>query len=187
MKIFLLDNFDSFTYNLVDYLHRCGAEVVVKRNNEDCGDLSGYDGIVLSPGPSIPENSGNLNQVISDYFGKVPMLGVCLGFQAIGQFLGAKLCRLEHPVHGKKSEISCVAHPMYLRIPERHFVARYHSLYLKNLPECLELTAETRDKIPMAFAHKELPVWGVQYHPEAVLSEYGLIFIKNWLKSLNNS
>ncbi|MBI1221595.1 MAG: aminodeoxychorismate/anthranilate synthase component II [Bacteroidetes bacterium] len=185
MKIFLLDNFDSFTYNLVDYLLREGAEVEVKRNNEHIPDLSGFDGIVLSPGPSRPESSGNLLPLIEAYHNQLPILGICLGFQAIGEFFGARLIRLPEPVHGKSSEIVCSRHPMYSGIPERHQVARYHSLCLENLPEELELTSETRTKIPMGIAHREWPIWAVQYHPEAVLSEYGLVFIRNWINSLN--
>lgn len=190
MKILLIDNYDSFTYNLADYISRCGVEVVILRNNvfniEEI-KLSDFDGVVLSPGPSIPENAGLLMPFIQRFATDIPILGVCLGFQALGIHFGARLVRGEVPVHGKSSEIVCLAHMMYQDIPSRHQVARYHSLCLTDLPNCLLITAQTREGIPMAFAHQSLPIWGVQYHPEAVLSEFGLHFIRNWVEMLKLS
>lgn len=189
MKILLLDNYDSFTYNLADYLFRTGVEVHVVRNDQfsfSTLDISPYSGVLLSPGPSTPENAGLLMPFIEKFAGQLPILGVCLGFQALGIFYGARLVRGREPVHGKSSEIHCDEHTMYIGIPLRHHVGRYHSLCLENIPDCLLLTARTADGVPMAFAHKSLPVWGVQYHPEAIYTEFGLQFIRNWVNSLKS-
>lgn len=145
------------------------------------------DGVVLSPGPSSPENAGLLMPFIERYAEQLPILGVCLGFQALGIHFGAKLIQSSVPVHGKSSEINCSEHRMYEGIPSRHRVGRYHSLRLEQLPEELKLTATTQDDIPMAFAHEKLAIWAVQYHPEAVLSEFGLPFIRNWIKLVKES
>lgn len=185
MKILLIDNYDSFTYNLVDYLGRLGAELEVVRNDEF--DLAGlelgrYQGVVISPGPSTPPNAGLLMPFIDAHIERIPILGVCLGFQAIGLHFGADLIESPVPFHGKRTEIICAAHPMYKGIPATHKVGRYHSLCLRNLPDILEVTAQTLDGLVMSFSHRALPVWGVQYHPESILTEHGLIFLNNWLQ-----
>jgi len=190
LKILLIDNYDSFTFNLADYLARAGAELLILRNDAfemDDPRFSDTDAVVLSPGPSKPKNAGQLMPFIEHFVGQKPMLGVCLGFQALGIHFGAQLVPSDIPVHGKSSEIDCTAHPMYAGIPRRHRVGRYHSLRLTSLPETLQITAQTKDEIPMAFAHKHFPIWAVQYHPEAVLSEFGLPFIRNWMNLVKES
>lgn len=187
MKILLIDNYDSFTYNLADYLARAGAELLILRN--DAFELNdsrfpNLDGVVLSPGPSTPENAGLLMPFIKQFENQLPMLGVCLGFQALGIHFGAELVKSGVPVHGKSSEIVCQPHAMYESIPQRHRVGRYHSLRLENIPDVLSVISETSDGIPMAFAHRTKPIWAVQYHPEAVLTEYGMPFIRNWMQSV---
>lgn len=187
MKILLLDNYDSFTYNLADYLSRSGTEVEIVRNDAfsvETMDIRSFSGVVISPGPSTPEKAGMLMPFLKKFSDEIPILGVCLGFQAIGVHFGARLIRGKEPVHGKSSEISCIQHPMYAHIPLRHRVGRYHSLCLEAIPHSLTLTATTADGVPMAFAHKSLPIWAVQYHPEAVYTEFGLQFIRNWVNSL---
>lgn len=189
MKILLLDNYDSFTYNLADYLIRSGVEVEVIRNDQfslETLELTPFSGVLISPGPSTPENAGLLMPFLEKFAERIPVLGVCLGFQALGIYYGARLIRGREPVHGKSSEITCIQHPMYANIPLRHRVGRYHSLCLENIPDCMVLTANTADGVPMAFAHKSLPIWGVQYHPEAVYTEFGLRFIQNWVNSLKS-
>ncbi|HCS19777.1 MAG TPA: aminodeoxychorismate/anthranilate synthase component II [Bacteroidetes bacterium] len=185
----LLDNYDSFTYNLADYLFRSGAEVDVLRNDQfslEALQIERFAGVMISPGPSTPENAGLLMPFLEKYADQIPVLGVCLGFQALGILYGASLTAGREPVHGKSSEINCITHAMYEGIPLRHRVGRYHSLCLDNMPDCLELTASTADAVPMAFAHRSLPIWGVQYHPEAVYTEFGLRFIQNWVNSLKS-
>lgn len=190
MKILLIDNYDSFTYNLADYLARAGAELLILRNDafelED-PRFKNMDGVVLSPGPSTPENAGMLMPFIQQFESQLPMLGVCLGFQALGIHFGAKLSKAQVPVHGKSSEIVCEPHAMYADIPQRHRVGRYHSLRLVDIPEELKVISETHDGIPMAFAHQKKPIWAVQYHPEAVLTEYGMPFIRNWMQTVKES
>jgi anthranilate synthase component 2 len=182
--LLLLDNYDSFTYNLKDYLEQLGAHVLVVRNDErTIAELNKLpiQGIVISPGPGKPEHSGVLMELISYYHTRIPMLGICLGHQAIGQFFGAKLDKAKEPVHGKTSKIIVSDHPMFHNMPTTFKVCRYHSLLLKTpLPEPLDVTAHTEDGTIMAMAHKTLPIWGVQYHPEAILTENGLQLLRNW-------
>jgi anthranilate synthase/aminodeoxychorismate synthase-like glutamine amidotransferase len=183
--ILLYDNYDSFTYNLYDYLQQNGADCMVIRNDErsveDIEQLN-ISGIVLSPGPCRPADSGNMMQVIEKFHHKVPLLGICLGHQAIGEFFGAKLVKADQPMHGKTSLISHTGHAMFADIPEQFEVMRYHSLVLKNIPVPLQITAQSSDQEVMALAHRELPVWGMQFHPESILTEFGLILINNWLE-----
>lgn len=185
VNILLFDNYDSFTYNLADYLSMAGASLQVIRNDdytaEQLSQLS-FDAAVLSPGPSTPLNAGQLMPFIETWCKDKPMLGVCLGFQALGMHFGAELTHSKLPVHGKTSTIRCTAHAMYEGIPVSHKVCRYHSLQLADLPGSLELTAVTGDGLPMAFSHREFPIWAVQYHPEAILTEYGHEYIRNWMK-----
>jgi len=190
LKILLLDNYDSFTFTLADYLARAGAALLILRNDafslEDSRLLE-MDGIVLSPGPSKPENAGLLMPFVERFAEQKPILGVCLGFQALGIHFGAALELAAVPVHGKSSEITCESHSMYKGIPSRHRVGRYHSLRLSTIPDTLQITAQTQDGIPMAFAHRKHSIWAVQYHPEAVLTEFGLPFIRNWMNLVKES
>lgn len=190
LKILLIDNYDSFTFNLADYLARAGAELLILRNDAfelDDPRFLEMDAAVLSPGPSVPDKAGLLMPFVQRFSEKLPILGVCLGFQALGIHFGAKLEQSAVPVHGKSSEISCLEHPMYAGIPNRHRVGRYHSLRLSSMPDSLQITAQTKDEIPMAFAHHKLAIWAVQYHPEAVLTEFGLPFIRNWMNMVKES
>ncbi len=184
--LLLIDNYDSFTYNLLHYLGELGAEVVVKRNDalgaEEAMAL-GPDGLVFSPGPCDPDKAGICLELIGKAAGRLPMLGVCLGHQAIGQAFGGKVVRGPAPMHGKLSDTFHSGHGMFEGIPSPFRATRYHSLILErdSLPDCLEITAETGDGIIMGLAHRELPVYGVQFHPESIASEHGHQVLKNFL------
>jgi anthranilate synthase/aminodeoxychorismate synthase-like glutamine amidotransferase len=189
----MLDNYDSFTYNLVDYLQSLGAEIQVIRNDElSLSELSKtpWKGIVLSPGPGKPAESGILMEVIAHYSGKIPILGICLGHQAIGQYYGAQLYPSIFPMHGKVSQIQHKGHPMFSHCPKQFSVCRYHSLAIGSLENTeLEETAWCIDplngRVCMALVHKSLPLWSVQYHPEAILTEHGKTLLNNWLNVFN--
>jgi anthranilate synthase/aminodeoxychorismate synthase-like glutamine amidotransferase len=186
VHILLLDNFDSFTYNLLDYLQQAGVTVDVRRNNVLIEELEKqhFDGIVLSPGPGAPSQAGCMMHVIAQYHQRVPMLGVCLGHQAIGQFFGASVVRAARPMHGKVSEIRCVVDdPLFTDLPRQLTVTRYHSLTLNDLPPVLLPLAYTNDEHNelMALRHRTLPLYGVQFHPEALLTTEGLALLRNWV------
>ena len=184
--ILIIDNYDSFTYNLVHYLGELGAEVVVKRNDALGADEAmalGTDGLVFSPGPCDPDKAGICLELIGKAAGRLPMLGVCLGHQAIGQAFGAKVVRGPAPMHGKLSDTFHHNHDMFEGIPSPFRATRYHSLILErdSLPDCLEITAETEDGVVMGLAHRELPVYGVQFHPESFLTLEGPRLLANFL------
>ncbi|RYY18721.1 MAG: aminodeoxychorismate/anthranilate synthase component II [Cytophagaceae bacterium] len=191
--LLLLDNFDSFTYTLADYLHQLGAEVLVRRNDVPLAELRALNdvqGIVLSPGPGAPAAAGNLLAVIEAYHQHLPMLGVCLGQQALGEFFGARLRRAARPMHGKVSEIELLGEDPWLAgQPRRQPVTRYHSLALETstLPPALRPLAVTADadRELMALRHASLPLYGVQFHPEALLTTYGLAWLRNWMRCCN--
>ncbi len=181
--ILLLDNFDSFTYNLVDYFAQLGVDCDVKRNDTSLQDIISkeYQAIVLSPGPETPAKAGIMMEVLDHYIGLVPILGICLGHQAIGEYFGANLVKSQKPMHGKVSGIYCEEHQMYKRVPKQHKVVRYNSLLIENIKEPLRVIAKTSTNEVMAIAHNSLPIWGLQYHPEAALSEYGIQTLQNWV------
>ncbi|MBO0947101.1 anthranilate synthase component II [Fibrella forsythiae] len=189
MRLLLLDNFDSFTYTLVDYLQQAGADCVVRRNNVLLETLIGdaYDAVVLSPGPGTPTEAGCLMDVVHHYHNRLPMLGVCLGQQAIGQYFGASLVRSAKPMHGKVSTIQVDTNDaLFQGVASQIRVTRYHSLTLTNLPAELLVTAVSNEdgvNEIMAIRHREYPVWGVQFHPEAVLTESGLSMLRNFIQS----
>lgn len=185
--VLLLDNFDSFTYNLADYLQQLDVECMVLNNKSTLASIQKLPlrGIVLSPGPETPEKAGCMPEVLSSFYNKLPILGVCLGHQAIGQFFGAQLLRAIKPMHGKISEIKCAEDYLFYGLPEKLKVVRYHSLVLQNLPACLSPIATTSEGELMAIKHNSLPIRGLQFHPEAILTESGLAMLKNWL-SFNN-
>jgi len=185
--ILVIDNFDSFTYNLVDYLNQLDLEVAVVRNNESLKNIlhSKFDGILLSPGPGVPKNAGNLLCIIEYYYRKLPILGICLGHQAIGEFFGSKIVKAQKPMHGKISKIYHTNDPLFKNIPTELNVVRYHSLVCNNLPVDLEMLARTHDGEIMALKHRILPIYGLQFHPEAVLTQYGLEILRNW-KNINS-
>ncbi|UOR04379.1 aminodeoxychorismate/anthranilate synthase component II [Hymenobacter aerilatus] len=188
MRLLLLDNFDSFTYTLRDYLCQAGAEVQVVRNDVPLAAIRqlDFEGIVLSPGPGVPAAAGVMPAVIEFYHQHMPMLGVCLGHQALGEFFGAKLGRATRPMHGKVSEVRWVgeAEPLQMGLPAQVAVTRYHSLVLRDLPPALQPLAHTTDSTQelMAFRHATLPIRGVQFHPEALLTTHGGAMLRNWVK-----
>ncbi len=186
--ILLLDNFDSFTYNLVDYFEQLNTDCKVLRNNVPLREITEreYEGVILSPGPSTPADSGNLLEVINYYHTRLPMLGICLGHQAIGSFFGAKLTKAHKPMHGKLSTITVHRDPIFENISPSFEVVRYHSLILNiNESQVLKPLAYTKEHELMAFRHQSLPIWGLQFHPEAALTQNGLDMLRNWL-TMNN-
>ena len=185
--VLLLDNFDSFTYNLVDYFDQLGVETLVLRNNLSLAEIKQqeYKGIVLSPGPEKPDSAGVLMQVIDHYLGKLPMLGICLGHQAIGQYLGANLVKADYPMHGKISTIRAQQSVLFQDLPESFEVVRYHSLVLEALPSGLTPTAHTMDGTLMAFEAEDQKAYGIQFHPEAALTQHGLHILRNWARFSN--
>ncbi len=185
MRLLLLDNYDSFTYNLYDYLLQAGCKVAVKRNDEIKAidiNLLEPDGIVLSPGPRTPKEAGCLMEVIEEFHDKLPMLGICLGHQAIGEFFGATLQKGIKPVHGKTALVYHHGdHELLSGLPTPFEAMRYHSLVLADLPEVLLPMAHTEDKELMLMRHQSLPLYGVQFHPESILTPDGFQLIKNWV------
>ena len=188
MKILVIDNYDSFVYNLVHYIEQIGEEyqVEVVRNDEvDIDKVGEYDKLLLSPGPGIPEEAGKMPAVIAQYAGKLPILGVCLGHQAIAEYLGAKLENMKDVLHGISTPMKVVAKDvLYEDIPDTFNVGRYHSWHVSksDLPKEIEVTAEDEKGSILSFKHAEFNLRGVQYHPESVLTEHGLKIIENWLK-----
>lgn len=186
MSFVVIDNYDSFTYNLVHYLGELGAELVVHRNDkitaEEVLNLK-PEGIILSPGPCSPNEAGICLELIKQADGKVPILGVCLGHQAIGQAYGAKVVRAKSLMHGKVSEITHNTKGVFAGLNGPINVTRYHSLTLQedNLPDSLEITATAKDGTIMGAMHKTHPVHGVQFHPESIASEHGHHILRNFL------
>lgn len=185
MKISIIDNYDSFTYNLAHLVKELGAEVKVYRNNQfEMNDLADTDKIILSPGPGIPSEAGKLLDVIRYYAGKKPMLGVCLGHQAIGEVFGAKLENLDDVFHGVATEGSQLGNDYIFKgLPERFLMGRYHSWVVskEDFPDCLEITAQSDEGQIMALKHKEYDIHGIQFHPESVLTPDGRAIVSNWL------
>jgi anthranilate synthase component II len=185
--IVLIDNYDSFTFNLVHYLGGLGADVAVHRNDKIAADdviAAEPDAIVLSPGPCTPNEAGICLQLIDKASAKIPILGVCLGHQAIGQAFGGDVVRAPVPVHGKLSEVTHSGHGLFRGINGPFRATRYHSLVVDRatMPSDLSVTAETSDRLVMGLAHKSLPVHGVQFHPESIASEHGHLMLKNFLE-----
>ena len=181
--ILLLDNFDSFTFNLVDYFAQLGAKCHVVRNDTGLETITQrqYSGVVLSPGPETPEKAGVLMEVVAHYHNKIPMLGICLGHQALGIFLGAKLGKAVKPMHGKLSQIKTYDSPYFAGITSGFTVVRYHSLLLTELSDAWEVLAETSAGEIMGIGHREFPLLGLQFHPEAALTDHGQSILANWL------
>jgi anthranilate synthase component II len=174
---------------LADYFRQLGVEMQIVRNNVTLEELDKipFKGLVLSPGPETPDKAGNLMLIMEKYHQKVPILGICLGHQAIGMFFGASLVKGHVPVHGKVHEVYQIhSHSVLENIPSQFHVTRYHSLKLEHLPDCLQPLLETASGENMAIAHKTLPIVGIQYHPEAHLTEYGLLILRNWLNLVMN-
>ena len=184
----VIDNYDSFTYNLVQYLGELGATVEVRRNNQVTVDEIEQslrpERIVISPGPGTPDDAGVTLNVIKRFSGKIPLLGVCLGHQAIGQAFGGKVIRAPQLMHGKVSEVHHDGKTIFAGVNDQFQAGRYHSLIVekKSLPDCLEISAHTADDIIMGLRHRELKVEGVQFHPESILTPEGKQLLANFLK-----
>lgn len=185
--LLMIDNYDSFTYNLVQYLGELGEEVVVRRNDEvtlDQVEAMHPDRIVVSPGPCTPNEAGISVPLIERFSGQIPLLGVCLGHQSIGQAFGARIVHARELMHGKTSAISHNGRGVFRSLPNPFLATRYHSLVIEreSLPDCLEITAWTDDEEIMGVRHKTLPVEGVQFHPESILTENGHDLLKHFLE-----
>ncbi len=184
--LFVLDNYDSFTYNLVQYLGELGAEMCVRRNDEvTVAEIAAARPakILLSPGPGTPDEAGITLATIAHFAGRVPIFGVCLGHQAIGQAFGGQVVRAPAPVHGKPVEIEHDGRTIFRGLPQRFKAGRYHSLIVEraSLPDALEVSAETADGIIMALRHRTWPIEGVQFHPESILTPAGKQLLANFL------
>ena len=186
-RILMIDNYDSFTYNLVQYFGELGAQVLVHRNDQitlDEIEALAPDQICVSPGPCSPTEAGISVPLMLRFAGKIPILGVCLGHQAIGAAFGGRVVRAKVIMHGKTSEITHTGSDVFTNLPSPFTVIRYHSLAIERetLPDCLEITAQTADGEIMGVRHKTLPVYGVQFHPESILSEHGHALLQNFLR-----
>jgi len=184
--ILLIDNYDSFTFNLVHYLGDVGARCDVRRNDSltvEAALALAPEAIVLSPGPCTPDEAGICLDLIAAAAGRVPILGVCLGHQAIGQAFGGKVIRAPEPMHGKVSAVTHAGRGLFAEVPNPVAVTRYHSLIVQRetLPEALAVTAESADGLIMGLAHRTLPIWGVQFHPESIASAHGHTMLANFL------
>ncbi|WP_244815123.1 aminodeoxychorismate/anthranilate synthase component II [Caballeronia sp. Lep1P3] len=186
--LLMIDNYDSFTYNLVQYFGELGCDVRTYRNDEitldDIAKLA-PERICLSPGPSNPQHAGITLDVLREFSGKLPILGVCLGHQAIGEAFGGRVVRAQTIMHGKVSQIETDCKGVFSDLPKHFNVTRYHSLAIEreSLPDCLEVSAWTPDGEIMGVRHKELEVEGVQFHPESILSEHGHALLEKFVKS----
>ncbi len=186
--LLVIDNYDSFTYNLVQYLGELGQTVEVRRNNrvtlDEIENELQPERIVISPGPGTPDEAGITLDVITRFSGKVPLLGVCLGHQAIGQAFGGKVVRAPELMHGKASHVRHDGKTIFAGLPDQFLAGRYHSLIVakNSLPSCLEVSADTADDIIMGLRHRELKVEGVQFHPESILTSAGKQLLSNFLK-----
>ena len=185
--ILMIDNYDSFTYNLVHYLIEAGANVVVKRNDDpvlETLDPTQYEGIVLSPGPCTPNEAGACLPILNKLKGTIPILGVCLGHQSIGQAFGAEICRGANPMHAVVSTMTHTGSSLFENVPSSFKATRYHSLIIKesSLPNELKVIARSEDSVIQAVEHQAYPIYGVQFHPESIASEYGHQLIQNFLK-----
>lgn len=187
--LLVVDNFDSFTFNLVQYFGQLGVDQRVVRNNElsvEEARALNPDRVLISPGPCTPNQAGISLDIIGAFAGIKPILGVCLGHQSIGQFYGGKVIRSPRLMHGKTSPIRHGAKELFADIPSPFRATRYHSLLVEreSLPDCLEVTADTEEGEIMALRHRQLPIWGVQFHPESIATEHGMKLLENFL-SLN--
>ncbi len=185
--LLVIDNYDSFTYNLVQYFGELGVEQSVFRNDkisvEEALALK-PDRLMISPGPCSPNEAGVSLEMIEAFAGKIPILGVCLGHQSIGQYFGGDVVRADRLMHGKTSPVFHQNTDLFEGLPNPLECTRYHSLIVDRatLPECLKITAETKEGEIMGFAHETMPIWGVQFHPESIATEKGISLLKNFLK-----
>ena len=187
MKVLVIDNYDSFTYNIVHYLQSLSADIAVRRNDEisiEDIDRAKPDAIVISPGPCTPKEAGISVDVIKRFYKEIPILGVCLGHQSIGYAFGAKIVRAKRLMHGKTSQIFHTGEGIFKSLKNPFTAVRYHSLVIdrESLPEVLKITAWSEDEEIMGIQHIEYPLFGVQFHPESILSEEGIKLLDNFLK-----
>jgi anthranilate synthase component II len=185
--LLVIDNYDSFTYNLVQFLGELGADPVVRRNDQiTVAEIAagGYRGLVISPGPGVPQGAGVSLAAIRELGGQMPILGVCLGHQAIGEAFGGRIVRAPRPIHGKASMVKHDGRGIFAGVPEEIEVGRYHSLVIEpeSCPQVLEVTATTADGIIMGVRHRSLPIEGVQFHPESVLTSNGMKILSNFVR-----
>ncbi|CAB4668320.1 unannotated protein [freshwater metagenome] len=190
-KILVIDNYDSFVFNLVQYLAQLGAECTVVRNDElKVTDADNYDGVLISPGPGTPERAGiSVDMVHYCATKKIPVFGVCLGHQAIGVAFGAVVSQAPELLHGKTSMVHHQGQGVFKELPTPFSATRYHSLAVEKntIPNFIEVTGETETGVVMAMRHKELPIEGVQFHPESVLTEHGHAMLANWLEQCGDT
>jgi len=191
-RLVVVDNYDSFTYNLVQYLETLGAECDVRLNDRTSAAAVAEaepDGILLSPGPGTPDDAGITLELIATLAGRFPILGVCLGHQSIAQAFGGRIVRAERLMHGKTSPIEHEGVGLFQGIPSPFVATRYHSLIVQpeSLPSCLRVTARTSEGEIMALEHTDQPLLGVQFHPESILTEHGMSLLENWLRSLDTA
>jgi anthranilate synthase/aminodeoxychorismate synthase-like glutamine amidotransferase len=186
MHLLVIDNYDSFTYNLVQYFGELNASTEVIRNDSITTEkinIDSYNGIVISPGPCDPDRAGISIEVINKFAGKKPIFGVCLGHQCIAQAFGGEIIRANHLMHGKTSPIQHGGENLFKDLPNPLTATRYHSLLVDaaKLPDCFEISAHTKENEIMGLNHKNLPIWGVQFHPESLATEKGIMILKNFL------
>ncbi len=186
--ILLIDNYDSFTYNLYDYLQQLHNDVRVYRNDEitiEQIEALNPQAIVISPGPKTPEDAGITMQIIQHFYTTKPILGICLGHQALGMFFGASLVKLQYPMHGKTSAVYYEEDDIFKNIPNPFQAMRYHSLHIENSNQSdIKVIATVEDGTIMAIKHQQYPLYGLQFHPESILTEEGLSILKNWVSAL---
>ena len=186
-KILLVDNYDSFTYNVFQLLSELGAKVEVGRNDKiSVAAVKNFDAVIISPGPGVPSDAGISEKIISELSGQLPILGICLGHQAIGEVFGGKIIRAKEIVHGKTSRLKHCGTGIYRGLAQGVEVGRYHSLIIerKTLPDCLEVTSELDDGTIMGVRHKNFDVEGIQFHPESILTPQGRTMMENFLSRL---
>ena len=185
-KIFIVDNYDSFTYNLAHYFHELNCKTIVKRNDEfNINEIKNFNHIVLSPGPGIPDEAGLMKSVIEKYKSTHKILGVCLGHQAIGEVFGASLINLDKVYHGVDTKLNILTNDLLFEgLPKSFLVGRYHSWIIdKSIPDCLEITSVDQKNQIMSIRHKQFNIRGVQFHPESILTPFGKKILSNWINN----